>query len=55
MNLSQNQALILAEELRAVNSNRKVIPSTFKSYLEKKSKEMGDIFEFEVVDGEEVI
>lgn len=55
MNLSQNQALILAEELRVVNSNRKVIPSNFKSYLEKKSNEMADIFEFEVVDGEEVI
>ena len=55
MNLSQNQTLILAEELRAVHANRKIVPSNLKSFLREKNKEFADIFEFENVEGEEVI
>ena len=55
MNLSQNQTLVLAEELRAVNSSRKVVASNLKQFLKKKNNELADIFEYEVVDGEEII
>ena len=55
MNLSQNQALILAQELRVASSNRKIIPSDLKSFLKEKNNEFLDIFEYENVDGEEVI
>ena len=55
LNLSRNQTLTLAEELRAVHASRKLIPSNLKSFLKDKNSEFEDIFEFEQVNGEEVI
>ena len=45
----------MAEEIRAVNSNRKIILSNLKTYLQERNNELVDIFEYEVVDGEEII
>ena len=55
INLSQNQTLVLAEEIRAVHKNRKIVPSNLKRFLKEKNNEFEDIFEYENVDGEEVI
>ena len=55
MKLSQNQTLVLAEELRAVHKKKKVIPKNLKGFLKDRNAEFEDIFEFENVHGEDII
>ena len=55
MKLSQNQTLVLAEELRAAHKKKKVIPKNLKGFLKDRNAEFEDIFEYENVNGEDII